>query len=49
MIFLQKVKKGTTWKLVPIEGQGYDTTYNVSASPKSVWFDSSETIFAVYH
>jgi len=49
MIFLEKVKKGGTYKLVPMKGQGYDTDLNVSATPKSAWFDSDKTIFSCYH
>jgi nitric oxide reductase NorQ protein len=49
MIFLQKISKKGTYKLVPMEGQGYDITYNVSATPKSSWYDSSYTIFCCYH
>ena len=46
MIFLQKIKKGSTYKLVPLPGQGYDTSYNVSAKNKPYWMGSSRTIFA---
>ena len=49
MIFLEKVTKGGTYKLVPMKGQGYDTDLNVSATPKSAWFDSDKTIFYCYH
>ena len=49
MIFLQKVSKGGTYKLVPLAGQGYDTTLNVSATPKSAWFGSTCTIFACHY
>ena len=49
MVFLEKVKKGRDYKLVPLKGQGFDTTLNVSATPKAIWHDSTCTLFACYY
>ena len=49
MIFLEKVKKGSTYKLVPLPGQGYDTTFNVSATNKSSWLSSTSNVFGAYY
>lgn len=46
MIFLRKTKKGSEYKLIPLDYQGYETL-NVSCTRKSAWTSEPEgTIFA---
>lgn len=48
MIFLRKTKKGSEYKLIPLDYQGYETL-NVSCTRKSAWDSEPEgTIFAAF-